>query len=290
MSISQIALTNADKNSVITHINKYRSKHQSPPLSWDNTVSNFAQNWSYYLLMNNLFQHSNSKLYGENLSYFQGYNATPLELIIKSIDIWYEEVSKYDFNNPGYINGTGHFTCLIWKSSTICGFGYSLNKSTNEVIISMNTSPPGNILGKFAENVLPPLLDPTPMPEPEPTPMPEPEPTPMPEPEPEPTPMPEPEPEPEPEIYNSIKNTIVITLYEVIYSIQQNYPKYITLTKLQTIIDYMLSIPDEFFMNKTGYIDVLRNIQRAMRRRYSKYVVVRLLDSIASQIKATMSS
>jgi len=280
MSISQIALTNADKDSVITHVNKYRSKHQSPPLSWDNTVANFSQNWSYYLLTNNLFQHSNSKLYGENLSYFQGYNATPLELIIKSIDIWYEEVSKYDFTNPGYINGTGHFTCLVWKSSTICGFGFSLNKSTNEVIISMNTSPPGNILGKFAENVLPPLLEPIPTPMPEPIP--------MPTPEPEPTPIPEPA--PSPDTYTSIKNTIVITIYEVIYSIQQNYPKYITLTKLQTIIDYMMSIPDAFLTNKTGYIDTLRNIQRAMRRRYSKYVVVRLLDSIAAQIKATTPS
>ena len=321
MSISQIAITNADQNTIVAYINNYRAKHQSPPLTWDVSPANFAQNWSYYLLSNNLFQHSNSKLYGENLSYFQGYKATPLELILKSVDVWYNEISMYDFNNSGYQNGTGHFTCLIWKSSTKFGIGISINKTSNEVVISMNTSPPGNILGQFAVNVLPiasvpgPAPLPEPMPEPTPTPVPTPTPTPVPTPTPipvptptptpvptptpiplpEPTPLPEPEPQPEPEPtplnpYINIKTAIASAIYEVIYNMQQNFPKFTILMRLQNIIDNISSIPDTYFDNKAATIETLRNIQRAMRRNYSKYVVVRLLDSIATQIKQSIAS
>ncbi len=263
MSISQIAITNADQNTIVAYINNYRAKHQSPPLTWDVSPANFAQNWSYYLLSNNLFQHSNSKLYGENLSYFQGYKATPLELILKSVDLWYNEISMYDFNNPGYQNGTGHFTCLIWKSSTKFGIGISINKTSNEVVISMNTSPPGNILGQFAVNVLPISSIPGPIPLPEPTPL---------------------------NPYINIKNTIASAIYEVIYNMQQNFPKFTILMRLQNIIDNISSIPDIYFDNKAATIETLRNIQRAMRRNYSKYVVVRLLDSIATQIKQSIAS
>ena len=155
MPIVQIALGSADKQLITDYINQYRALHDSPPLTWDDQLASFADNWSSYLLKNNGFYHSNNKLYGENLAYFQGYNATPVELIKKSIDLWYDEIRMYDFNASQYTSGTGHFTCLVWKASRLHGFGYSYNTTTKEVVISMNTSPPGNIIGQFKENVLP---------------------------------------------------------------------------------------------------------------------------------------
>jgi hypothetical protein len=71
---------------------------------------------------------------------------------------------------------------------------------------------------------------------------------------------------------------------------QQNFPKFTILMRLQNIIDNISSIPDTYFDNKAATIETLRNIQRAMRRNYSKYVVVRLLDSIATQIKQSIAS
>ena len=148
MSIVQVGLSIADKQIITDYVNQYRALHNAPPLIWDESIANFADNWTAYLLKNNGFYHSNNKLYGENLAYFQGYNATPVELIKKSIDLWYAEISMYDFNASQYTSGTGHFTCIVWKASQLHGFGYSYNTTTKEVVISMNTSPPGNIINQ----------------------------------------------------------------------------------------------------------------------------------------------
>jgi hypothetical protein len=105
-------------------------------------------------------------------------------LLKKSVDNWYNEIFLYNFNIPLFSSVTGHFTCLIWKSSTSFGFGFSKNLA-GEVIISYNCSPPANISGQFSQNVLPPITSvpipvPIPIPIPPPTPVPIPPPTPVP--------------------------------------------------------------------------------------------------------------
>jgi hypothetical protein len=82
-------------------------------------------------------------------------------LLKKAIDLWYDEITLYDFKNPGFSHATGHFTCLVWKASTHFAMGFSINTATNALDITMNTSPPGNYQGQYQENVLP--LMPTPM-------------------------------------------------------------------------------------------------------------------------------
>lgn len=157
MSYTQPTLTQDQITIISDYINMYRAKHQSPAIIWDPTISKFSQQWTYYMAYHNLFQHSGTASYGENITYLQGYGKDIVTLIKKSIDSWYNEVSLYDYNNPGFSKGTGHFTCLVWKSSTSFGFGITLNDSKNEAYISMNTFPPGNYSGQFIQNVLPPL-------------------------------------------------------------------------------------------------------------------------------------
>jgi len=210
MSIQQITFTTEQKSEITNYINDYRTKHQSPPIIWDDTIASFSQQWAYYLLSNNLFQHSGSALYGENLAYFEGYGSDIVTLLKKAVDNWYNEISLYDFNNPGFSSGTGHFTCLVWKSTTRFGMGLSINTIGNKVDITMNTSPPGNYQGQFQQNVLPPIT-------PNPTPAPAPAPTPTPAPAPTPTPTPAPAP--------NNKKTIIVALYNIINLIQTNQPK-----------------------------------------------------------------
>lgn len=220
MSIQQPTITPEQKTEITNYINNYRARHQSPPLTWDETIATFAQQWSFYLLSNNLFQHSGSALYGENLAYFEGYGSDTITLFKKAIDNWYNEITLYDFTTPGYKQGTGHFTCLVWKSSTKFGMGISIDPSNNnKVDITFNTEPPGNYQGQFQQNVLAPTGT-----------------TPLPLPTPSPTPTPTPPPIPIPTPAQSNKKAIIVALYNIIYIIQSNQPKVKVISALYDLI------------------------------------------------------
>jgi hypothetical protein len=256
MSITQPLLSPDQENEIVAYINNYRAKHQAPPMMWDSTIYSFSQSWSLVLSNNNLFQHSGNQLYGENLAYFQGYGSDTMLLIKKSIDSWYNEVMTYDFNNPGFSSETGHFTCLVWKSSNRFAIGISINTLTQSAIITMNTAPPGNIQGQFDMNVLPiptPTPIPTPMPAPVPTPTPTPAPmpapipvptpipvpipipAPTPVPVPEPTPVPVPVPVPDPEPINMNVN-VKSAIYNIMHMYQNNQNRFVIINFIKNII------------------------------------------------------
>ena len=85
MSIDQANFTIAQQIELTEYVNEYRARHGSPPLEWDNTITEFAQGYSLYLAANSLFQHSNKEGYGENLAYFQGYPNEMMKLIKNGI-------------------------------------------------------------------------------------------------------------------------------------------------------------------------------------------------------------
>jgi hypothetical protein len=155
MSISKSTLSQEQINKITDHINMYRLKHNAKIITYDETITNFSQSYAEKLIITNQFKHSGNKLYGENLSYFGGYKNNMVELIKKSIDSWYGEVKLYNFNNPTFSSGTGHFTQLCWDSSIKFGVGYAYNTTNRTAIITMNFSPRGNVMGLFRENVFP---------------------------------------------------------------------------------------------------------------------------------------
>jgi hypothetical protein len=210
------ALTNSQKTEITSYINKYRTMHQAPPLALDDTITNASQELSNNLLTTNVFQHSGNKLYGENLAYFSGYGSNIMVLLKKSVDAWYNEVKMYDFNNPGFSSSTGHFTCLVWKSSTSYGIGIAIDSKSRAYIV-MNTSPPGNYVGQFKANVLPAIT-------PEPVPLPAP------------VPMPVPVPAPLPDNIKNNKTYIINMLYNIITSIQRNQPRNVLINAVYTLI------------------------------------------------------
>lgn len=42
-----------------------------------------------------------------------------------AVDAWYNELSSYKFDNPGWSGATGHFTQLVWVSTTKVGCGFN---------------------------------------------------------------------------------------------------------------------------------------------------------------------
>lgn len=297
MSVAQAAFTYAQKIELTDYVNAYRAKHNSPPLLWDDTISAFAQEYSLYLVTHNLFQHSNKEGYGENLAYFQGYPNEMMTLIKKSIDLWYDEIKLYNFNYPSYSPSTGHFTCLVWKSSTTFGMGYSFNNDTKVVDITMNTAPPGNIIGQFQQNVSPPngtIPQPTPtpypVPTPSPTPIPYPTPVPVPVPLPTPTPVPVPIPTPTPfPPYDATENIkrIVYLIYSLINMINIKRPMRTLIYAVDEIISNLKMIDDSAINNKMYLLNRMYYVRYALQTGRSSRLVIYALTEIAQSLSPT---
>jgi len=292
MTIVQPLLTSDQENEITTYVNNYRSLNQSPNMVWNNSIYSFSQSWSLVLSNNNLFQHSGNTLYGENLAYFQGYGTDVMTLLKKAIDSWYNEIKLYDFNSPGFSEATGHFTCLVWKSSTNFAMGISINTITQTAIITMNTSPPGNIIGEFDTNVLPTIPIATPLPTPAPTPTPTPgptpgpiptptpipEPTPGPSPTPTPSPTPEPIPEPSPEPTN-INVNIKSAIYNIVYMFQNNQNRFAIMHAINNII-----IQYSQYMNQSTVVQ-LRNLIYLFNVKSSRIVIINAVNNILSGLQ-----
>jgi len=63
-----------------------------------------------------------------------------------AVDAWYNEVKLYDFNNPGWNTATGHFTALVWKSTTKLGCAINAACSSWTTYVCQY-GPPGNVIG-----------------------------------------------------------------------------------------------------------------------------------------------
>jgi glioma pathogenesis-related protein 2 len=143
-----------DVNTITSYVNNYRNMHQTPYVVYDFSITQFSQLWAQSLAQKDFLEHGSSS-YGENIAKIGTQPLTDYTQIIKfAIDLWYGEVSNYNYNNPGFSQNTGHFTALVWASTRRIGVGVAISK-TNNVYVVMNFDPPGNIQGNFSQNVFP---------------------------------------------------------------------------------------------------------------------------------------
>ncbi|PFH57589.1 hypothetical protein XA68_14811 [Ophiocordyceps unilateralis] len=101
----------AFESAVISTTSHYRGEYGAGLVRWNATLAAFA---SWYLgNYNCAFRHSGGP-FGENMAF--GY-PTPAV----SVAAWGNEGVQYDYGHPGYSPATGHFTQLVWKSTTDIG-------------------------------------------------------------------------------------------------------------------------------------------------------------------------
>lgn len=163
-SASTVSASSGFEDDILSAHNEKRAIHGVQPLKWNETLVEYAADYadSSFSCANVTLVHSNGP-YGENLAagYSGGYDP---------VDAWYDEIELYDFNNPSFNESTGHFTQLIWKSTSQLGCARVIcDNAWGQYTICEYSKTRGNILGTnsetglsyFAENVLKPLVNST---------------------------------------------------------------------------------------------------------------------------------
>ncbi|CAI4563401.1 AQG_2a_G0029410.mRNA.1.CDS.1 [Saccharomyces cerevisiae] len=134
-------------SSVLAEHNKKRALHKdTPALSWSDTLASYAQDYADNYDCSGTLTHSGGP-YGENLAL--GYDGPA------AVDAWYNEISNYDFSNPGFSSNTGHFTQIVWKSTTQVGCGIKTCGGAWGDYVICSYDPAGNYEGEYADNVEP---------------------------------------------------------------------------------------------------------------------------------------
>ncbi len=130
--------------------NAVRAKHCAPPLTWSKKLAEVAQTWANTLRDKGcVFGHSPGGKYGENLAAGTVGALDPSS----TVGMWYDEIKLYKFPNGGFSMQTGHFTQVVWRSTTQVGCGHVECKG-NDIYVC-NYDPPGNWEGQYRAEVLP---------------------------------------------------------------------------------------------------------------------------------------
>ncbi|CAF1531335.1 unnamed protein product [Adineta ricciae] len=133
--------------------NDLRRRHGIEVLKLNDDLCRLAQQWANHLASTGTLVHSKTKYrnvnVGENLR-CQSWPITGQ----KMTQSWYDENTKYDYRNPSYQPGTGHFTQVVWKGSQEVGFAQA--QGTSMIYAVAMYYPPGNYVGEFDRNVFPP--------------------------------------------------------------------------------------------------------------------------------------
>ncbi|XP_006872213.1 PREDICTED: golgi-associated plant pathogenesis-related protein 1-like [Chrysochloris asiatica] len=108
-------------NEVLKAHNEYRQKHGVSSLKLCKKLNREAQKYSEALASTRILKHSSEasrNQCGENLAW-ASYNQPGKEVA----DRWYNEIKSYNFQQPGFTSGTGHFTAMVWKNTKKMGVG-----------------------------------------------------------------------------------------------------------------------------------------------------------------------
>jgi pathogenesis-related protein 1 len=140
-----------DGQAALEFHNQARKDVKTPPLEWSVELAKYAQAWADNLAKNNCaFEHrphsgAFKQIHGENIFWGSASSYTALN----ATENWYSEIKDF---KPGPLKSegfskVGHYTQMVWKTTTHVGIGQAVCKG-GEILIVANYSPAGNYMGQ----------------------------------------------------------------------------------------------------------------------------------------------
>ena len=138
---------NNDLRSALDVHNAARAEVGVAPLTWDDALAQEAEVYAQELARRHRFEHDRDRNgHGENLYWYSAATNTPMSDASKS---WYDEIEVYRYRKccgPNF-SETGHYTQMIWHSTTAVGIGVAVS-SRGETYVVARYNPTGNWQGE----------------------------------------------------------------------------------------------------------------------------------------------
>ncbi|KAF8884872.1 PR-1 protein [Mucidula mucida] len=142
LSTANMVARDAKDDTIAAH-NVARAEYGASALTWNDDLYAGTQSWA-----NTCQSHHSGGNYGENLYSSTGQGGNSIQ---SAVDSWMSEASKYDYNNPVFSSDTGHFTQVVWQSTTSVACAVAQCDASQFVVCGY--SPSGNVQGQFDQDV-----------------------------------------------------------------------------------------------------------------------------------------
>ncbi|KAF3649586.1 putative basic form of pathogenesis-related protein 1-like [Capsicum annuum] len=134
---------NSPQQNFLNAHNTARRQVGVSPMTWDNRLAAYAQNYANQRIGDCDMIHSHGP-YGENLA-----AAFPQLNAAGAVKMWFDEKKWYDYNSNSCAPGKvcGHYTQVVWRNSVRLGCA-RVRCNNGWVFITCNYDPPGNYIGQ----------------------------------------------------------------------------------------------------------------------------------------------
>uniref|UniRef100_S4RAI6 Golgi-associated plant pathogenesis-related protein 1 n=1 Tax=Petromyzon marinus TaxID=7757 RepID=S4RAI6_PETMA len=143
---------------VLAEHNRLREIHGARPLRRSVALGRDARAWARELARSRALRSHPTVPHGQNTVAFAWVRYRMLITAGRKVtNCWYADRLAYDYNNPGFQQGTGNFSQLVWRSSLDLGVGLACDGRGMFVAVAFY-SPAGNLpyAMSYRDNVLPP--------------------------------------------------------------------------------------------------------------------------------------
>ncbi|XVF68167.1 hypothetical protein PTKIN_Ptkin10aG0182200 [Pterospermum kingtungense] len=134
---------NTNCHEYLDPLNAARAEVNVPPLTWDDKVAAFAQEYANKRKADCQLVHSQVPQYGECIAWGSGDMSVAV-----AAKMWIDEKAGFDpISNTCSGDQCGHYTQVVWKNTQRVGCA-KVKCNNGDTFITCNFDPPGNVVGE----------------------------------------------------------------------------------------------------------------------------------------------